>query len=306
MDARQLEYVVAVVDHGGFTKAAKALHVAQPSLSQAVRSLEAELGVALFERLGRTVRLTSAGEALVVPARQVLLDLELTRAAVDDAASLRRGHLDLVCLPTLAVDPVAGLIGAFRRQHPGVVVDLAQPEGVDALVGRLRSGESELGFSELPIRGEGLASFELGRHDYVAVLPPDLGPRGATVSIGALAALPLITTREGTSSRRLVDEAFADAGREPTIAVETDHREAIVPLVLSGAGVAILPRPVASDAESRGAVVKVIRPAITRWVGLVWRIGPVSPAVRVMLHLAGVDEVDAPAVDTRPPRPRRR
>lgn len=306
MDARQLEYVVAIVDHGGFTRAARALHLAQPSLSQSVRTLEAELGVELFDRRSRTVRLTTAGEALIAPARQVLHDLDLVRAAVDDAAALRSGRLDLVCLPTLAVDPVSRLIGEFRVQHPGVAVDLVQPEGVDALVARLRSGESELGFSELPIRGEGLASFELGRHDYVAILPSRLGSGSPRISVQVLAELPLITTPVGTSSRRLIDEAFAGAGFEPTIAVETDHREAIVSLVLAGAGAAILPRPLAADAEARGAVVKVIAPTITRRVGVVWRTGPVSPAVRVMLHLAGVDDLDDSAIETTPPKPRRR
>ncbi len=307
MDVRQLEYVVAVVDHGGFTAAAHALHVSQPALSQAVAALEADLGVVLFDRLGRTVQLTAAGESLLAPARQVIHDLELARAAVDDAASLRRGHLDLVCLPTMAVHPVARFVGEFRLRHPGVVVRLTQPEGLVDLLAELRSGASEVGFTELPVRGDGLESFEIGRHDYVALLPPGFVERGTKVSVKKLAGLPLITTPVGTSSRRLLDEALSDAGLEPTIAVETDHRETIVPLVLAGAGAAVLPRPLAADAERQGAVVKVIAPAISRRVGVVWRSGPVSPAAQVLLRLAGVDEITAPAVATKArPRPRRR
>src|SRR6187551_504191 len=102
MDPRQLEYVVAVADEGSFTSAARSLHVSQPALSQSIAALEAEVGVPLFDRLGRTVRLTSAGEALLSPARQVLHDLELARASVDDSVSLRSGRLVLVALPTLA------------------------------------------------------------------------------------------------------------------------------------------------------------------------------------------------------------
>src|SRR5690349_11124510 len=118
MDARQLEYVVAVVDHGSFSAAAAALHVAQPSLSQGVRSLEAELGVELFTRTGRSVVLSEAGRALVDPARQVLADLAVARAAVGDVAGLVAGHLDVVCLPTLAAAPTAGLVGRLRSAHP--------------------------------------------------------------------------------------------------------------------------------------------------------------------------------------------
>ncbi len=307
MDARQLEYVVAIADHGGFTAAAKALHVSQSALSQSVAGLEAELGVALFDRLGRSVNLTAAGESLLAPARQVIFDLELARAAVDDAASLRRGRLDLVCLPTLAVHPVARLVGELRRRHPGVAVELVQPEGLDDLVRTLRSGASEVGFTELPVRGDGLESFEVGRHEYVAVLPPGRAEEGPSVPVHELADLPLITTPVGTSSRRLLDEAFSGAGLDPTIAVETDHRETIVPLVLAGAGAALLPRPLADQAERDGAIIRKIAPAISRRVGVVWRTGPVSPAARALLGLTGVDEATAPDVATRSrPRPRRR
>src|SRR6476469_5549333 len=106
MDLRQLEYVVAVVEHGGFTKAAAALHVAQPSLSQGVRGLERELGVELFERVGRSVAIDAAG--------RVLRDAAELRTASAAVTGLVTGRLDIVALPTLAVDPLARLIGEFR------------------------------------------------------------------------------------------------------------------------------------------------------------------------------------------------
>jgi DNA-binding transcriptional LysR family regulator len=118
---------VAVVDHGGFTKAARALHVAQPSLSQAVRALEVELGTDLFVRGGRRVVLTAAGDALIGPARLALRDARTARDAVAEVAGLRGGRLDALCLPTLAVHPVAGLIGRFRGAHPDVLVRLVEP-----------------------------------------------------------------------------------------------------------------------------------------------------------------------------------
>src|ERR1700748_2051009 len=107
MDLRRLRLFLAVVDHGGMTRAAEAEHVAQPSVSQAIRELEAEVGTPLFHRVGRRVVLTAAGEAVVEPARQVLRDVETGRAAVEAGPGLAAGRLDLVALPTLAVDPVA-------------------------------------------------------------------------------------------------------------------------------------------------------------------------------------------------------
>src|ERR1700742_2942341 len=114
MDLRRLRLFLAVVDGGGVTRAAESEHVSQPSVSQAIRELETELGTALFHRVGRRVVLTPAGEALVEAARPVLADVDTGRAAVDAVSGLTAGRLDLVALPTLAVDPLAPLVGAFR------------------------------------------------------------------------------------------------------------------------------------------------------------------------------------------------
>ncbi len=304
MDLRQLSYVVAVVDHGGFTKAATVMHVAQPSLSQAVRTLEAELGVELFHRTARPVTLTPAGEALLEPARQALRDAATARAAVADVAGLAAGHLDLVSLPTLAVYPAAELIGRFRRAHPHVSVRLVEPEDADAVAERVRNGSSELGFAELPLTGADLETHPLEAQEFVALVPaalePDVG-RGKALSITTLARQPFITTPRGTSTRRQIDEALASAGLEANVAVETDHREAIGPLVRAGAGIAILPRALAEDAATENVVIRDVTPKIVRQVGLIHRAGPLSPAAHSFLALA-LDDTTA----RHKPRPRRR
>src|SRR5205807_1938735 len=109
---------------------------AQPSLSQALRAFEAELGVELFHRVGRGMRLSSAGEQLVGPARQVLRAMDDARSAISGVTELRAGRLELATLATLAVDPMASLIGRFRDRYPGIEVDVYEPEtaaGVSAL-----------------------------------------------------------------------------------------------------------------------------------------------------------------------------
>ena len=165
MELRQLAYVVAVVDHGGFTRAAAEVHVAQPSLSQAVRALERELGVELFHRLGRRVVLSAAGEALLGPARQALRSVEIARAAVSAVTGLERGHLDLVALPTLAVDPTAALVGSFRAAHPDVIVRLAEPDAPGPLVA------ADTLFME-PMGADTLGWFQLGAQRLSARLSP--------------------------------------------------------------------------------------------------------------------------------------
>jgi DNA-binding transcriptional LysR family regulator len=306
MDARQLEYVIAVVDHDTFSAAAQSLHVAQPSLSQGVRALEAELGVELFVRTGRSVVLSEAGHALVDPARQVLRDLAIARSAVSDVVGLTAGHLDVVCLPTLAVSPTANLIGRLRSAHPSLSVRVHEPDAAADVLHRVRNGASEIGITELSATDDalpGLVAIPLEQHDYAAVFSPGHHPsQREWVGLASLASQPLITGPAGTSTRQLVDEAFAREGLSPTIAVETEHREVIVPLVLAGAGYSILPRPLTARAQADGATVLEIRPRLRRQVGLVHRTGPLSPAARAFVAVATPDEHPPPSR----PRPRRR
>ena len=296
MDLRRLGHFLAVADHGGFTRAAKAVFVSQPALSLAVRELEDELGTELFYRVGRQVRLTPAGQALLGPARQALRDVDTARAAVASVTGLLTGSLTLGSLPTLAADPLAGLVGRFRTAHPGVLVDLAAPEDTADLAGLLQTGECELGLAEGATLPAGLTTRELTRQRLLVILPPGT-TRPARLAVGELGSLPFIAAPQGTSSRRLLDEAFTSVGLSPSIAVVTAQREAILPLVLAGAGAALLPEPLARVAARLGAVVGDPRPPITRSIVLAHRPGPLAPAARRFLELAtsAHPETSAPA-----------
>ena len=127
MDLRQVEYVLAVVERGSFTKAAASIPVSQPSLSDGIRRLESELGVRLFHRLGRSVELTDAGRAFVGPARRLTRDRDAVFESVATVRDLQSGTLDIVALPTLAADPLGRLVGGFRKANPGIAVRIAAP-----------------------------------------------------------------------------------------------------------------------------------------------------------------------------------
>lgn len=272
--------------------------MAQPSLSQAIGALERDLGTPLFHRLGRGVSLTAAGEALVRPAQQVVRDLATARASVQHVSGLTGGHLDIVALTTLAVDPLAGLVGRFRELYPLVDVKIADPEHDTAVTDMMRTGESELGLAESPAHIEGLDSLRLADQEFFAVLPPNHGPpRSAPLPVAQLAAMPLIATPEGTAMRALVDRALTVRGIPPRVAIETTHRAAIVPLVLAGAGATLLPPAIAQDAGRRGAVVAHTAPPLVRTVRLMWRNQPLSPAAAAFLDLARPTTGPAPDRD---------
>jgi LysR family carnitine catabolism transcriptional activator len=287
MDERRLRYFLAVVDDGTVTGAARRLRVAQPSLSQAVRALESELGAELFDRVGRGLRLSAAGEALVGPARQVLRAFDEARDAITGIVELTTGRLELAALATLAVDPMANLIGRFRERYPGIEVRVHEPESADGVRALVRDGTCELGAAHLPLTGGQLIAHPLGRQELLFVLPPESIP-DSDRPLGAreLARTPLVVSPPGTSTRILLEQALTAVGVTPEIAVETAAREAIVPLVLAGAGAALLPAPLAREAQRRGAAVRSARPKITRTVGLVHRSSRLSPTAAAFLALA--------------------
>lgn len=290
MDLRQLEYLVGVADHGGFGAAARALHVSQPSLSHGIRSLEATLGVELFARLGRRVEPTAAGRAVIDGARRVLreaAELSVTAATV---TSLATGSLTLAALPTLAADPLAELIGRFRIAYRGVTVHVLEPEDTVEIELAVRDGRAELGLTDLTTGGYGLERVELFRQGLVVACPPGTELDEGPITARQLAALPLIVTPPGTSTRRLLERTLANNALTMNVAVELSHREAIVPLVLAGAVAALLPEHTAARAAEQGAVVRPLRPAVIRRVGLLHRRSRRSPAALAMIALARGDQ----------------
>lgn len=290
MEFHQLTAVVAVAEAGTFTAAAEALGLSQPSVSQAVRTLEQELGTPLFERDAGGARLTEAGRALLGPARQALHDRVLARAAVEEVAGLLAGSLELGCIPTVAADLVTPVVGAMRRRHPGVTLHISEPGDDESVATYVRSGQWEVGFGVVPVADRSLVTVVLGEQDLVAVLSRGHAATHApdgTIDVRALGELPLVTAPAQTASYLQLEAALAERGQVLRPAVETIHRDTIVALVHAGAGAAVVPRGVAEADRRGGVVVAELSPPIRRSVGLVHRDAVLSPAARAVVDLAG-------------------
>jgi LysR family transcriptional regulator, carnitine catabolism transcriptional activator len=310
----QLGHFLAVVDEGSFTRAAAAVPMAQPSLSGSIRALERSLGTPLFDRTGGRARLTAAGEALVGPARQLQRDAALARSAVRAVAELEGGQLDVVALPGLAADPVAPLLGRFRTAHPAVVVRLLSGEEPADVVQAVLDGRAELGITELGTvaapgdqAGAGgagatrppLTTVTLSRQELVVARRPPAVPwpgtldhqAGDPIPRAALADVDWVATPRGTSSRRLLEEAVGPSAR---VVVEAGARDALLALVATGAGAALVPRGAFGPrAFGWDCELVPVDPPIERTVGLVRRNGPASPAAAALLALA-LPSDDAP------------
>ena len=271
VERRQLEFFLAIAEAGSFTRAASRLRVAQPSLSYAIRALEKELATPLFERLGRGVRLTPAGEALVAPARRTVQSFSLATGAVRGVSGAGFGRLAIVCSTLWAIEPLGRIIAEFRRLQPSVQFIVSDPPARSDVVERVRSGEADFGLLDGPAPGGAIDSQWLADHELVAVLPPGTSHRLLTVGVADLVPMGLITTPPGTALRTLVDHHLEAAGEARTVAVETAHLASVIPLVLERAGVAILPEGLAAEAAAHGARVVRLTPPTHASVSLVWR-----------------------------------
>ena len=262
MDVRQLKFFLAVVDHQGISRAAAHLHVAQPSLSQAIATFERELGMPLFHRIGRGVVLSEAGAALVGPARVVLRDLDEAEAVMRSLKGLRGGRIDLVTMPSPGMEPLTTILTAFSRAHPEVTVNAEAaftPEEVLALV---RSGAAEIGVlgAAEPIQAADLDVVPLERQALVLISgPDDGGPTSSTISRDELTGCRLIVSQRGSLMRALVDDVLAK-GIEVSIVAEIAHRTSILPMVLNGLGRAVMPSSWTESARRSGARVQTITP----------------------------------------------
>lgn len=284
VDLRLVEYFLAVVDHGGTTRAAQALYIAQPSLSQAIRTLERQLGVTLFDRSGRHLVLTPDGEAFTAPARRILADADRARSRVRSVRDLAAGRLEIAAVSALTVDPLPELTSALRGTYPGLRVTVLDPGSAAGVVGAVRRGDAELGLVDRPVPGDTLQVRDLWTQEIALVLPPALAAElPDPVPRHSLAEIPLIVELSGSGGRAALEDELGDVIGH--VGVECAHRQAIWELVVHGAGATLLPRRTAEN-ELRDVVVRSVDPPIEHTVRVAHRPGPLSPAATAFLHQA--------------------
>ncbi|MEU0673529.1 LysR substrate-binding domain-containing protein [Streptomyces sp. NPDC006172] len=276
MQFQQLQYFVAVAETRHFTRAAALVHVAQPSLSQQIRSLEKELGADLFLRARGNIALTDAGEALLPLARRILADAETARHEVRELVELRGGRVRLGATPSLCTGLLPDVLRAFHDRYPGVRL-LIEEGGSHDLVRLLARGALDLALVVLPLPSPSpaLTTVELLREDLVVVSSPDAPKPGdggrRPVRIADLEGERLVMFRHGYDLRELTVAACRSAGFEPEFAVEGGEMDAVLGFVRAGLGVAVVPRMVAAGAGRGLRVTPLARPGLHRTIALAHR-----------------------------------
>ncbi|KUL22285.1 LysR family transcriptional regulator [Actinoplanes awajinensis] len=288
MELRQLTYVEAVARHGGFTRAAERLHVAQSAVSAQIRSLEAELGVALFARTTRRVALTPAGELFVARARRVLAELDGARLELGEITAVVTGRVTVGATAVLGRYDLPAALARFHDQFPGIALRLRSGL-VTGLLGALDGGELDLVIgpvhSDLPPRFDALP---LAEEQLVLALPtghPLEGP--GRITLGELRDESFVCLPEGSGLRWILDDAARTAGFTPRVPFETHSPQSIRELVAAGLGVALLARSVAESDQGPAIVVRALHSAPSHPpIGVIHhRDRPLTPAAQAFRHV---------------------
>lgn len=265
MEARQLRYFLAVARAGSFVKAAEAEGVAQPSLSQMIRRLEDDIGAPLFDRMGRTVRLTAYGEALLPHAETVVREMELARQAVEAGKSPERGRVRLGVIPTLLPGAAAPAVREFEQRYPEIRLELDE-QVTERLIEKLRLGDLDLALVALPLKHDEIVCSELFREPLLAAVAPD-HPMAKTgpVSLAKLKGEKLLLLREGHCLREDVLEACTRARADFETSFESDQLDSLLALVETGFGVSLTPATAAR--RNSGCRFLPLEPQAVRRVG---------------------------------------
>jgi DNA-binding transcriptional LysR family regulator len=266
MNLRQLEYWVAVVDTGSFTRAAAELHVSQPGLSQQIKALETEFGGQLIERLPRGMRLTAAGKAFLPEARATVLAAQRAARAAREALSLRSGQLEIATVRSVAVGILPPAIRTLYERHPGVEIRLHEYAHRLELERGLRSGVGDIAVGPPPSALTGPV-VRLGWEEFVVIVGPRdpawHRPPSARLPLEDLADRDWILFPPEHGLWALVAEACGRAGFAPRKTVETQQVEAAVRLAAAGVGVSLVPSSLV-PVDLQAHVRRLRRPVVRR------------------------------------------
>lgn len=274
MEFRHLRYFLAVADALHFTKAAEGLPVSQPALSAQIKQLEQEVGVPLFDRVGRSVQLTRAGAIFREHARRALREMELAQVAITEEESLQRGTLTVGVVQTVNAYLIPRIVTRFSTRYPHMSLKLDELSGPDIEAG-VGSGMLDVGIGFVPVSSDRIEGQPLFEEDFVLVV--SAGHRFATrrqLTLAALAEEPLVLLPSLFCTRRMLNASFEQAGIHPRIIIEMNSVEGILATVRTSKLATVLPR-LSLGLERNQALrgIPLRNPTPRRGIGFLWKKG---------------------------------
>ena len=282
MELRHLTYFIAVAERLNFSRAAEQLHVAQPAISQQIRALEQELGIALFDRISKRVTLTEAGLALLPHARQILNAVESAKTEIRERGSLKRGTVSLGAPPTVSAHILPTQITAFEQKYFGLDVMLRE-SGTETLLEMIKQGTLDLAIVSIDVLPSSVEATPFLEETHVlAVGAKHRLCKRKSINISDLAEESFIMFPQGYKLREVTQLACRAAGFEPKVALDGGSMQSALHFVAAGLGVAIVPELALTDTHDICAI-RIADQSLQRTLGIVWRKGAhLSPAARAM------------------------
>jgi LysR family transcriptional regulator, hydrogen peroxide-inducible genes activator len=255
MEIHQLRYFVAVADEGSFSRAAAKVRVAQPSLSQQIRKLEAEVGQPLFDRLPRSVVLTEAGRCLIDYARQILASISDARRCVDELKNEVSGKLAVGAIPTIAPYVLPQLVVTFQKHYPEVTLEIVE-DVTDGITRRIEAGELDVALASTCRPSPTLQRESLGTEPLLALVPEGHPlAKKDIVELDDLKSQRFLLLHEMHCLSQQVNHLLESRRLRPEVALAGSQLSTIANMVAASIGVSIVPQMMVKHHATPGCVV---------------------------------------------------
>jgi LysR family hydrogen peroxide-inducible transcriptional activator len=262
MEIHQLRYFVAVADEGSFSRAAAREHVAQPSLSQQIQKLEAEMDQRLFDRLPRSVVVTEAGKCLLEYARKILAEIADARRCVDELKREVAGQLAVGAIPTIAPYVLPALIGKFQHRYPKVTLEIFE-DTTERLVRRLEDGELDIAFVSTCDESPALERHSLGKEALLILLPKGHQlAKKKKIKWNDLKSQKFLLLHELHCLSAQIYQFLVDHHLRPELAVRGAQLGTIARMVAAGMGVSLVPQMMIDTEPATGCVALPFAPPV--------------------------------------------
>ncbi len=292
VELRHLRYLLAVAEHGSFSRAAEELYISQPTLSQQIKQLEHTLGVQLLDRSSRSVRLTDAGVAYVDHVQHALRELTAAERAIHDVQDLSRGHLRLGVTPTFTTYLVGPLAAELQSRHPGIRLTVTETSQ-DHIEAALLADDLDVGIAFAGLHLPGIAAGALFSETLALVASrPHAEELPDPLPVQALSTERLALLSVDFATRTHIDAYFAGHCVEPRITAEANSIQALTEIVHRTSLATVLPDAVAHD-HPHLAPVPLDPPMPTRSVALLRREGGYQSAAAAAFMRLAYDLVDS-------------